>query len=55
MLDEQMDDMIREAANQHHPPYNDMAWEKMQGLNWMQLPRKEPNRELLWKYFSYLS
>ena len=30
MQDEQLDNLINEAASQHHPPYNDKAWDKMQ-------------------------
>ncbi len=54
MLDEQMDDMIRAAADQHHPTYNDMAWEKMQAKLDAQLPQKEPNRKLLWIFLLFI-
>ena len=35
-----MDHIIREAANNHHPAYNDKAWEKMEKQLDKQLPQK---------------
>ena len=29
MQDEEMDDIIRDAAKQHYPTYDDKAWSKM--------------------------
>ncbi len=54
MQDEQMDDMIRAAADQHHPTYNNMAWEKMQAKLDTQLPQKERNRKLLWIFLLFI-
>ncbi|MEP7236968.1 MAG: hypothetical protein ABI685_03850 [Ferruginibacter sp.] len=44
MLDEEMDDMIRDAAENHHPAYNDKAWEKMEGKLDKHLPQKTDRR-----------
>ena len=47
MQDEQMDHMdewIREAANNHHPVYDDQAWKKMEELLDKHLPLKENRR-----------
>ena len=46
MLDEQMDDMIREAAAKHGSSYMDTAWKKMEGLLDKHLPRKKDSREV---------
>lgn len=50
MQDEQMDHMdewIREAANNHHPVYDDKAWEKMQALLDEHLPVKKKRKRAL--------
>jgi hypothetical protein len=47
MLDEQIDDIIREAASQHHPPYNDKAWDKMEDKLNTHLPQKGNNQKRL--------
>jgi hypothetical protein len=50
MLDEEMDhmdQMIREAANNHHPAYNDKAWEKMELQLDKHLPQKKDRRRLI--------
>jgi len=44
MQDEEMDDIIRDAANQHHPAYDDQAWSKMENLLDKQLPQKKDKR-----------
>ncbi len=47
MLDEEMDHIIREAANNHHPAYNDKAWEKMELKLDKHLPQKTDRRRLI--------
>ena len=44
MQDEEMDIKIKEAANQHHPPYSDKAWEKMEKMLDKHLPQKKDRR-----------
>ncbi len=45
-----MDHMIRDAAENHHPAYNDQAWEKMEKMLDKHLPQKRDRR----KYFFFL-
>ncbi len=47
MQDEELDKLITEAANQHHPPYNDKDWEKMQLLLNKHLPQEKDRRKPL--------
>ncbi len=44
-----MDHIIREAANNHHPAYNDKAWEKMEMKLDKHLPQKTDRRR--WIFF----
>ncbi|HMU46919.1 MAG TPA: hypothetical protein PKC72_11150 [Chitinophagaceae bacterium] len=44
MQSEKFDKKIREAAENHHPPYDDMAWSKMEKLLDEHLPQKEDKR-----------
>lgn len=44
MLDEEMDHIIREAAENHHPAYNDKAWEMMEKKLDKHLPQKKDKR-----------
>lgn len=44
MLDEEMDHIIREAAENHHPPYNDKAWDKMALQLDKHLPQKKDRK-----------
>lgn len=44
MQDEEMDIKIKEAASQHHPPYNDKAWMKMEKLLDKYLPLKKDRK-----------
>ncbi len=50
MQDEQMDHIIREAAEKHHPDYADKAWQEMNQLLDKHLPEEKPKRRflLLW-------
>src|SRR5256885_1782943 len=47
MLDEEMDDIIRDASNQYYPAYDDKAWSKMERLLDKHLPKKENKRKYL--------
>jgi hypothetical protein len=44
MLDEELDKVIKDAASQHHPPYDDKAWEKMEELLDKHLPQKKDRK-----------
>jgi len=44
MRDEDLDKVIRDAASQHHPPYDDKAWEKMEELLDEHLPQKKDRK-----------
>ena len=54
MQDEQLDNIINEAASQHHPPYNDKAWDKMQAKLDVHLPGKNSRKKLAWFIFLLL-
>lgn len=41
MQDEELDNLLNDAANQYHPPYNDKDWGKMQVLLDKHLPQKK--------------
>lgn len=49
MQDEDIDIIIREAASQHHPPYDEKAWEKMKQLLDKHLPQKKERKR--WIFF----
>ena len=44
MQDEEIDKLISDAANQHHPPYDDKSWGKMEALLDQHLPQKKDRR-----------
>ncbi|MFM6924152.1 MAG: hypothetical protein ACKOU7_01520 [Ferruginibacter sp.] len=54
MLDEEMDDIIRKAAENHHPAYNDKAWEKMEFQLDKHLPQKKDRRKLIFFLLFFL-
>lgn len=56
MQDEELDKIINDAANQHHPPYDDKAWGKMMVLLDKHLPQKKDRRKPLafWLLFLLL-
>jgi hypothetical protein len=54
MLDEEMDDIIKKAANNHHPAYNDKAWEKMELQLDKHLPQKKDRRRLIFFLLFFL-
>jgi hypothetical protein len=45
MPDEEIDKIIRDAAGQHHPPYDDSAWGKMEVLLDKHLPQKKDRKK----------
>jgi hypothetical protein len=45
MPDEEIDKLVRDAANQHHPPYDDTAWGKMGLLLDKHLPQKKDRKK----------
>ncbi len=45
MQDEEIDKIIQEAANQHHPPYDDDAWNKMEQLLDKHLPQQKDRKK----------
>jgi hypothetical protein len=45
MQDEEIDKIIQEAANQHHPPYDDGAWNKMEQLLDKHLPQQRDRKK----------
>lgn len=45
MQSEKMDIKIREAAENHHPAYDEKAWEKMEALLDKHLPQKKDDRK----------
>lgn len=49
-----MDQMIREAANNHHPAYNDKAWEKMEMQLDKHLPQRKDRRRLIFLLLFFL-
>ena len=54
MLDEEIDHIIREAADNHHPAYNDKAWEKMEMKLDKHLPQKTDRRRLIFFLLFFL-
>lgn len=54
MLDEEMDHMIREAADKHHPAYNDKAWDKMEKLLDKHLPQEKDRKRPLFFLLLFL-
>jgi len=46
MLDEEYDKRIKEAADQYHPEYDDMAWKKMEQLLDKHLPQKKHRKRI---------
>ena len=47
MQDDNLDDIIKEAADRHHPAYSDKAWEKMHELLDTHMPEKKEKRRFL--------
>lgn len=49
-----MDHIIRDAADKHHPAYNDMAWEKMELKLNKHLPQKKDRRRFIFFLLFFL-
>lgn len=49
-----MDHIIRDAAENHHPAYNDKAWEKMEAMLDKQLPQKKDRRKYIFFLLFFL-
>jgi Outer membrane protein beta-barrel domain len=54
MPDEEIDNLIRDAANQHHPPYDDKAWGKMAVLLDKHLPQKKDRKKYIFFILFFL-
>jgi hypothetical protein len=54
MPDEEIDNLIRDAANQHHPPYDDKAWGKMEELLEKHLPQKKDRKKYIFFILFFL-
>ena len=54
MPDEEIDNLIRDAANQHHPPYDDKAWGKMEELLDKHLPQKKDRKKYIFFILFFL-
>jgi hypothetical protein len=50
MPDDELDKLITDAANQHHPVYNDKDWDKMLGMLNRHMPEKKDRKRpfILW-------
>ncbi len=49
-----MDHIIRDAAENHHPAYNDKAWEKMEAMLDKQLPQKKDKKKYIFFLLFFL-
>jgi hypothetical protein len=54
MQDEELDKLINDAANQHHPPYDDKAWGKMAALLDEHLPQKKDRKKFIFWILLFL-
>ncbi len=54
MLDEEMDHIIRNAVDKHHPAYNDKAWEKMELKLDKHLPQNKDRRKFIFFLLFFL-
>ncbi len=54
MQDEEIDKLITDAANQHHPPYDDKAWGKMEAMLNQHLPQKRDRRRYAFLLFFFI-
>jgi hypothetical protein len=54
MQDEEIDKLISDAANQHHPPYDDKSWGKMEALLDEHLPVKKDRRRYVFFILLFL-
>ncbi len=49
-----MDHIIRDAAENHHPAYNDKAWDKMEAMLDKQLPQKKDKKKYIFFLLFFL-
>ena len=54
MLFDNFDKKIKEAAEQHHPAYDENAWRKMEGLLNEHLPKQRDKRRFFLLAFATL-
>jgi hypothetical protein len=54
MQDEELDKLINDAANQHHPAYSDTSWAKMEQLLDKHLPQKKDRKKFIFWMFLFL-
>jgi hypothetical protein len=54
MPNEEIDKLVRDAASQHHPPYDDKAWGKMEAMLDKHLPQKKDRRKPVIFLLSFL-
>ncbi len=54
MQDNELDKIINDAANQHHPPYDDEAWGKMLVLLDKHMPQKKDRRKPVFFWLLFL-
>ena len=54
MPDEEIDKLIQDAASQHHPPYDDKAWDRMEVLLDKHLPKKNDRRKYIFFLLLFL-
>jgi len=54
MQDEELDHIIRDAVEKHHPAYNDKAWGKMEKKLDKHLPQKEDRRRYIFFLLLFL-
>ena len=54
MQSEKFDDKIRQAADQHHPNYDEKAWTKMEKLLDKELPQKKDRRRIIFFLLFFL-
>ncbi len=54
MLDEELDHIIRDAVDKHHPAYNDKAWARMEKKLDKHLPQKKDRRRFIFFLLFFL-
>lgn len=54
MPDEEIDKLVKDAADQHHPPYDDTAWGKMEVLLDKHLPQKRDRKKPVFFLLAFL-
>jgi Chain length determinant protein len=54
MPDEEIDKLIKDAANQHHPPFDSGAWDKMEELLDKHMPQKKRRKKVIFFFLLFL-